>query len=154
MKRIAILGGGINGCGVAWEVARRDYRVTLFEKRSVGSATSSATTKMVHGGLRYLETFQFALVRESLRERAFLLERVPDLVKPLEIVIPHYRDSNRPRLEIEIGLTLYDILAGRQRIGWHSRLKRDEVLALAPVRPEGLRGAFVYTDAQVDDLEL
>jgi glycerol-3-phosphate dehydrogenase len=79
-NRIAVVGGGINGAGAAWELARRDYEVVLFEKGVCGAQTSSATTKMIHGGLRYLEHLQIGLVRESLRERRWLLQHLPSLV--------------------------------------------------------------------------
>jgi glycerol-3-phosphate dehydrogenase len=151
---IAIIGGGINGAGAAWELARRDYDVTLFDKGRCGAQTSSATTKMVHGGLRYLERMHVGLVRESLRERAWLLERLPRLVKPLEILLPIYADSPRSRAAIKAGLTLYDLLASGAKIAAHRSLAVQELLALAPLKPEGLRGGFSYRDAQVDDYAL
>ena len=101
-----MIGGGINGSGIAWELARRDYDVVLFEKGICGAQTSSASTKMIHGGLRYLEHFQFGVVRESLHERKWLLENLPSLVKPLEILLPVYDDSPRSRFTIGVGLTL------------------------------------------------
>ena len=154
MNRIAIVGGGINGAGVAWELARRGYEVVLFEKGSCGAQTSAATTKMIHGGLRYLEHLQLGLVRESLRERAWLLEHLPDLVRPLEILLPVYSDSPRPRLLLRAGLLLYDALAGRAVIERHEALTAQELASRAPLRPEGLRGGFAYWDAQVDDYAL
>ncbi|HKR63436.1 MAG TPA: glycerol-3-phosphate dehydrogenase/oxidase [Thermoanaerobaculia bacterium] len=153
-RRIAVVGGGINGAGIAWELARRDYDVTLFEKGVCGEQTSSATTKMIHGGLRYLERMHVGLVRESLRERAWLLRHLPDLVKPLEILLPVYEDSPRSRAIIRIGLTLYDALARDESIDKHHALTPDELLARAPLTSEGLRGGFVYSDAQVDDFQL
>jgi glycerol-3-phosphate dehydrogenase len=152
--RIAVIGGGINGAGIAWEVARRDYEVTLFEKGRCGAQTSSATTKMIHGGIRYLENFHFALVRESLRDRAWLLERLPSLVKPIEILLPVYDDSPRSRFVIRMGLTLYDLLAGRANIARHEALTAVELMARVPLTPAGLRGGFAYFDAQVDDYAL
>jgi glycerol-3-phosphate dehydrogenase len=153
-QRIAVIGGGINGTGVAWELARRDYEVTLYEKGVCGAQTSSATTKMIHGGLRYLEHMQFALVRESLRERAWLLANLPELVKPLEILLPLYRDSPRSRAVVKIGLMLYDRLAGSANIAAHRSLDVQKLLGRAPLREEGLRGGFSYHDAQVDDFAL
>jgi glycerol-3-phosphate dehydrogenase len=153
-NRIAVVGGGINGAGIAWELARRDYDVTLFEKGICGAQTSSATTKMIHGGLRYLERFHFGLVRESLRERAWLLRNLPELVKPLEILLPVYNDSPRSRAVIRIGLILYDTLAGDANIARHRSLPAQELLERAPLSSEGLRGGFVYADAQVDDFAL
>lgn len=153
-NRVAVIGGGINGAGIAWELARRGYRTTLFDKKGFGGATSSVTSKLIHGGLRYLEHFEFGLVRESLRARAFLLETLPDLVRPLEFVLPVYRGVSRPLWMLAIGLTLYDLLAGRDNLGRHRRLTAEQVQASAPLRPRGLRGGFRYFDAQVDDAEL
>ncbi len=152
--RIAVVGGGINGAGIAWELARRDYQVTLFEKGVCGAQTSSATTKMIHGGLRYLEHFHVGLVRESLRERAWLLRNLPELVKPLEILLPVYEDSPRNRITIRIGLSLYDALAGRDGVPNHRSLSVPELLARVPLTSEGLLGGFSYMDAQVDDFAL
>jgi glycerol-3-phosphate dehydrogenase len=153
-QRIAVIGGGINGSGIAWELARRGYEVTLFEKGTCGAQTSSATTKMIHGGLRYLERMHVGLVRESLRERAWLLQHAPSLVKPLEILLPLYEDSPRSRLVIRAGLVLYDTLAGRENLDRHRSLDADEIASRAPVTREGLRGGFSYWDAQVDDFAL
>jgi len=153
-KRVAVIGGGINGAGIAWELARRDYDVSLFERGECGWQTSSRSTKMIHGGLRYLEHLQFDVVRESLRDREWLLEHAPDLVKPLEIVLPIYEDSPRSRIEIRAGLVLYDLLAGRKNIHRHHKLSRDEIAAQGPLVRDGLRGGFTYWDAQTDDYEL
>ena len=151
---IAVVGGGINGCGIAWELARRGYRVVLYEKGVCGAQTSSATTKMIHGGLRYLERMHVGLVRESLRERAWLVEHLPELVKPLEIMLPVYDDSPRSRIAIRTGLMLYDALAGRANLARHRSLAIDEIAERAPLTREGLRGGFSYWDAQVDDFQL
>jgi glycerol-3-phosphate dehydrogenase len=153
-NRIAVIGGGINGSGIAWELVRRGYDVTLFEKGVCGAQTSSATTKMIHGGLRYLEHLHVSLVRESLRERAWLLKHAPDLVRPMEILLPVYDDSPRSRLAIRVGLLLYDRLAGRANIAAHRSLPVQELLERAPLVREGLRGGFSYWDAQVDDFAL
>jgi glycerol-3-phosphate dehydrogenase len=152
--RLAVIGGGINGAGIAWELARRGYDVTLFEKGRCGAQTSSATTKMIHGGIRYLERFHFGLVRESLRDRAWLLEHLPSLVKLIEILLPVYDDSPRSRFTIRVGLTLYDALAGRDNIARHRALSADELIERLPLTRAGLRGGFVYFDAQVDDFAL
>ncbi|HET7436341.1 MAG TPA: glycerol-3-phosphate dehydrogenase/oxidase [Thermoanaerobaculia bacterium] len=151
---MAVVGGGINGSGAAWELARRDYDVVLFEQGRCGAQTSSATTKMIHGGLRYLEHLHFGLVRESLRERAWLLEHLPELVKPLEIMLPIYADSPRSRPLIRLGLLFYDVLAGRANIARHHSLSVQELLERAPLVRQGLRGGFTYWDAQVDDYAL
>ena len=149
-----MIGGGINGSGIAWELARRDYDVVLFEKGICGAQTSSASTKMIHGGLRYLEHFQFGVVRESLHERKWLLENLPSLVKPLEILLPVYDDSPRSRFTIGVGLTLYDIFAGRKNLQRHHSWTAAKMLARAPLVADGLRGGFSYWDAQVDDFAL
>jgi glycerol-3-phosphate dehydrogenase len=151
---IAVIGGGINGCGIAWELTRRGYDVVLYEKGTCGAQTSSATTKMIHGGLRYLERMHVGLVRESLRERSWLLRNVPSLVKPLEIMLPVYADSPRSRITIRTGLILYDALAGRDPLDQHRSLSAAEIAELAPLTREGLRGGFAYWDAQVDDFAL
>ncbi len=154
LVRLAVIGGGINGAGIAWELARRDYDVTLFDKGRCGAQTSSATTKMIHGGLRYLENLHIALVRESLRDRTWLLEHLPDLVKPVEILLPVYDDSPRSRLVIRAGLVLYDLLAGRSKIARHESLTADELTTRVPLVRAGLRGGFSYRDAQTDDYAL
>lgn len=154
MNDIAVIGGGINGSGIAWELARRGYRVVLYEKGVCGAQTSSATTKMIHGGLRYLERMHVGLVRESLRERAWLLEHLPELVKPLEIMLPVYADSPRSRAVIRAGLLMYDALAGRANPLRHRSLDPQEIAERAPLTREGLRGGFSYWDAQVDDFAL
>lgn len=153
-RRVAVIGGGINGAGVAWELARKGYEVELFEKVAFGRQTSSATTKMIHGGLRYLENFQVGLVRESLRERGWLLQHLPELVRPIEIILPIYDDSPRTRFEIKVGLIGYDLLAGRRNIARHRSLTAGEIVSRLPLWREGLRGGFSYWDAQVDDYEL
>lgn len=152
--RIAVVGGGINGSGVTWELARKGYDVTLFERNVCGGQTSSATTKLIHGGLRYLEGLHVALVRESLRERAWLLQNLPQLVTPVEILLPLYGDSPRLKTTIRLGLMLYDTLAGRANIRRHHWLSGDGIVSRAPVTRERLRGGFSYWDAQVDDFAL
>ena len=153
-RRVAVVGGGINGAGVAWELARRGYDVVLYEKARCGEQTSWKTTKMIHGGLRYLEHLHVGVVRESLRDRAWLLEKVPQLVQPMEIILPIYRDSPRSRLTIKTGLLMYDFLAGRENIQKHRWWSREEIIRTAPLIADGLRGGYSYWDAQVDDREL
>jgi glycerol-3-phosphate dehydrogenase len=109
---------------------------------------------MIHGGLRYLEHLQIGLVRESLRERRWLLQHLPSLVKRLEILLPIYADSPRSRFVIKTGLLLYDRLAGRDNLPPHRSLLKDELLACAPLVEHDLRGGFSYNDAQVDDFAL
>ncbi len=154
MVKIAVIGGGINGAGITWELARKGYEVTLFEKGQCGAQTSSATTKMIHGGLRYLEGFHLELVRESLRDRAWLLEHAAELVKPIEILLPIYNNSPRSRFAIKLGLILYDFLAAGANIRRHRSRSVDELTTMAPLVRDGLRGGFSYWDAQVDDAAL
>ena len=151
---VAVVGGGINGAGIAWELARKGYAVTLFEKGRCGEQTSAATTKLIHGGVRYLEGLHVGLVRESLRERAWLLEHLPQLVHPIEILLPIYSDSPRSRFTIRTGLALYDALAAGKSIHRHRSLTRDELLARVPLVARDLLGGFAYWDGQTDDREL
>lgn len=152
--RVAVIGGGINGAGIAWELARKDYDVVLYEKKCCGEQTSGATTKLIHGGLRYLERFHLALVRESLQERTWLLEHLPQLVHPIEILLPVYADSPRSRRTIRAGLLLYDLLAGRARLRRHQSLTAQELMLRAPLVEHDLRGGFSFSDAQTDDKSL
>jgi glycerol-3-phosphate dehydrogenase len=155
---VLIVGGGITGAGLALDAALRGLRVALVEKRDFAAGTSSRSTKLIHGGLRYLEHFDFALVREGLQERAILAENAPRLARPFPFVIPIYenrrRNYDRP-LKMRLGLLLYDLLAGRGAFARHRRLSRDEALRLAPqLDPRGLKGAFVYHDAVTNDSRL
>ncbi|MGI8510841.1 MAG: FAD-dependent oxidoreductase, partial [Gemmatimonadaceae bacterium] len=117
--QIAIVGGGINGVMTAWELARRGHAVQLLERHSLMSGTSSASTKLLHGGLRYLEQGDVRLVYEALQERAWWLKNAPHLTAVVEIFLPIYEHSPRGRITLEIGLTLYDRLAGRAALGKH-----------------------------------
>jgi glycerol-3-phosphate dehydrogenase len=155
---ILIIGGGITGAGLALDAALRGLRVALVEKRDFAAGTSSRSTKLIHGGLRYLEHFDFALVREGLRERAILTRNAPRLARPFPFVIPIYenrrRNYDRP-LKMRLGLLLYDLLAGRRNFARHRRLSRGEALMLAPqLDPRGLKGAFLYYDAVTNDSRL
>ncbi|MGH7682110.1 MAG: FAD-dependent oxidoreductase, partial [Candidatus Eiseniibacteriota bacterium] len=146
------MGGGIHGAAVARDAALRGLSVALLEADDLASATSSRTSKLVHGGLRYLETGQFGLVREALRERSILLDTAAAYVRPLRFLIPHYRGEGRPASWIALGLFLYSALARGHRLTEHGRFSRDEALALEPgLRSEGLVGASHYWDAQMDD---
>ncbi|WP_303905153.1 glycerol-3-phosphate dehydrogenase/oxidase [Thiohalomonas denitrificans] len=155
MKRVAVIGGGINGVMTAWELAKKGHAVQLFEKGTLMSATSSASTKLLHGGLRYLEHGRFSLVREALAERAWWIEQAPHLARPLPILLPIYRKSSRSALKMKIGLTIYDGLAGKACLGRHKKLTPSELLALLPeLKPEGLVGGYRFFDGQMDDRAL
>ncbi len=149
---IAIIGGGINGCGIARDAAGRGLSVYLCEKSDLAGATSSASTKLIHGGLRYLEYFEFRLVREALMEREVLLRAAPHIISPLRFVLPYHRGL-RPAWLIRLGLFLYDHLGGRKLLP-PTRLvdlTKDEAgLALKP----GYRKGFEYSDCWVDDARL
>src|ERR1043166_4645951 len=112
---LLVVGGGINGVGIARDAAGRGLSVTLVERGDLASATSSASTKLIHGGLRYLEYYEFRLAREALREREVLLASAPHIIWPLRFVLPHEK-SLRPAWMIRLGLFLYDHLGGRKRL--------------------------------------
>lgn len=153
--RIAIVGAGINGIMSAWALARRGHTVDLYERGQPVAGTSSASTKLLHGGLRYLETGDIALVREGLRERAWWLAQAPHLAQPLELLLPVQRGQGRPRWKLKAGLTLYDTLAGCNRLAPHRWLEPQELLARMPgLRAHGLLGAYAYWDGQMDDHQL
>ena len=157
---LAVIGGGITGAGVALDAASRGLTVALVEKGDFASGTSSRSSKLIHGGLRYLEQFNFGLVRESLHERAVLSRMAPHLSKPLQFLVPVYSSNERSplganKLKLAAGLWLYDLLAGRRNIGRHRWLTREAALDAAPaLEPSGLRGAFVYFDCLTDDARL
>ncbi len=150
-----VIGGGINGVSVARELAIRGQDVLLIEKSDIGAGTSSQSSKLIHGGLRYIEQFRFSLVRESLKERGLLLKYASDFVWELPLLFPVYRHSKRPMWQIALGLKIYDFLAGKQKIKPHKRFSKAEMLTLEPgLNPNGLMGGFLYYDAMTDDLKL
>jgi len=152
---VLVIGGGITGAGVARDAAMRGMRVALVEKNDWASGTSSRSSRLVHGGIRYLEHGDIALVRESVREREILLRIAPRLVKPLEFTWPVYRGARLPKWKLRAGLTLYDLLAGKHRGRRHHSLNMDEVLALEPaINRNGLMGGASYFDASTDDAGL
>ncbi len=145
-----VIGGGATGLGIALDAAARGLRVALIEQRDFASGTSSRSSKLIHGGVRYLAQGNIALVREALAERAVLARIAPGLVSPLEFVVPCYRLGERTALRA--GLGLYDRLAGSASLGATRWLDRYETAALLPgVRQRGLRGGVSYWDAQFDD---
>ena len=149
---LAIVGGGINGTGIARDAVMRGYSVALFDKGDLASGTSSASSKMVHGGIRYLEQMRFGLVHESLRERHLLLQQAPHLVRPQSFIIPIYAGSSRGPWKIRLGLWLYDLLCLGKRLGRSRYMNSREVLErIPPLAEEGLRGGGLYFDAVMDD---
>lgn len=150
---VVVIGGGATGLGIAVDAAARGLRTALIEARDFASGTSSRSTKLIHGGVRYLAQGNVKLVREALSERALLLANAPGLVRPLEFIVPCYRPLEREVMRI--GLGLYDSLAGARSIGPTRWLSRAETLEHLPtVRPTGLRGGVSYWDAQFDDARL
>jgi glycerol-3-phosphate dehydrogenase len=152
---LLVLGGGITGAGVALDAALRGLRVALIDKGDFASGTSSASSKLVHGGLRYLEHGDFRLVHEALRERRLLLGNAPHLVRPLRFILPFYAGARVPPWKWRAGLLLYDLLAGRDN------LRRGHAVSLLQLRREfpglrreGLLGGAEYYDARMDDARL
>jgi glycerol-3-phosphate dehydrogenase len=148
---ILIIGGGINGAAIAREAARNGKAVLLIEKDDLASHTSSASTKLIHGGLRYLEYYEFRLVREALKERERLLRTAPHLIYPMQFVLPH-QNAVRPWWLVRLGLWLYDTIGGRISLPRSRGLRGDDTLLAAPLKEQS-RG-FVYSDAWVDDARL
>ncbi|BCS30857.2 glycerol-3-phosphate dehydrogenase [Luteitalea sp. TBR-22] len=147
---VLVVGGGVIGCGVARDAARRGLRVAILEQDDFGSGTSSGSTRLIHGGLRYLEMLDFALVRLDLREREILLRIAPHLVTPLRFLLPFYRQSAYQRFRMRVGMLLYDALSYDRSLEGHAMLSADEALAAEPkLVGEGLQGAAAYSDAQV-----
>lgn len=165
---VLVIGGGITGAGVALDAAARGYRVGLIERGDYASGTSSRSTKLVHGGIRYLPELDFPLVREALIERGRLLRNAPHLVRPLSFVLPLYASSRRPvglpiappagiglGAILDAGLLLYDLLAGKENVGEHRRLPLADLRErAASLTPDGLKTGFIYYDAQTDDARL
>ena len=143
------MGGGINGCTLARAAAQRGIRTALVEKNDFGCGVTSRSTRLIHGGLRYLESFQFGVVRESLRDRETLLTDHPGLVTPTPFVLPVYRSDSRRPWYLALGLGLYRLLAAGSALPRHRRLDPAETLSLLPgLDPRGLLGGFEYYDCQ------
>ena len=149
---LLIVGGGINGVGIARDAAGRGLRVLLVERAGLARYTSSSTTKLVHGGLRYLEYFKFRLVRESLNERERLLSIAPHLVTPLRFVLP-YKSWLRPAWAVRLGLFLYDWLGSRSTLEPSAAVRFAKSAYGLPLR-RSIRRGFAYSDCAVDDSRL
>lgn len=150
---LLIIGGGATGLGTAVEAVTRGYRVAVFERGDFASGTSSRSTKLIHGGVRYLRQGQIGMVRHSLLERERLLRNAPTLVRPLSFVLPAYRVGERAINFL--GLRLYDALAGQRSMGSSRWLSRSKAIELMPqLQPQTLRGGVLYHDAQFDDARL
>ena len=147
---VVVIGGGATGLGIAVDAAARGFRTALIEARDFASGTSSRSTKLIHGGVRYLAQGNLKLVREALSERSLLLANAPALVRPLKFIVPCYRPFEREVMRV--GLGVYDALAGKHGIGDTHWLSREETIAqLTGVKRDGLRGGVAYWDAQFDD---
>ncbi len=149
---VVIVGGGIVGSGALLDAVSRGMRAALIEQDDIASGTSSRSSRLIHGGLRYLEQFRFGLVREALAERSRLLDLAPHLVRLEPLLFPIYGIPFATKAFYDAGLTLYDILGARHDGGWHRRLSRDATLEMAPtLRTDGLRGGLLYHDGVEDD---
>jgi len=152
---LAIIGGGINGAALSFLAARSDLSVALFEKDDWGQGSSSRSTKVIHGGIRYLQQGRLSLVYEALHDRRSLLSDAPHLVRPLRFLLPMYKTDDMPGWMIRSGLILYDPLAGKNNLHPHEWLSPAQALARAPgLQAQGLTGCGVYWDAQVNDARL
>ena len=150
---IVVIGGGATGAGVAVDAATRGYDVLLLEREDFGKGTSSRATKLVHGGVRYLEQGNLSLVMEALKERGLLLRNAPHIVRNLRFVVPNYSWWEAPFYGI--GMKVYDLLAGKYSFGSSKTLSLEETLRLLPtIRQDGLRGGVMYHDGQFDDTRL
>ena len=150
---VLVIGGGATGAGVAVDAASRGYSVLLLEREDFGKGTSSRSTKLVHGGVRYLEQGNISLVMEALKERGLLFGNAPHLVHDVPFIVPNYSWWETPFYGI--GLKIYDLLAGKYGFGRSRVLSREETLARLPtLRQEGLRGGVIYHDGQFDDARL
>ncbi|MBA4050320.1 MAG: glycerol-3-phosphate dehydrogenase, partial [Erythrobacter sp.] len=149
---LAVIGGGVNGAGIARDAAGRGAKVLLLERGDLAEGTSSNSTKLIHGGLRYLEHYEFALVREALSEREVLWGIAPHIIWPLRFILPH-RPGLRPRWLLRLGLFLYDHIGGRKRLPAAEGVDLTKHPAGAPLKPAYTR-AFAYSDGWVDDARL
>jgi glycerol-3-phosphate dehydrogenase len=148
-----VIGGGATGMGIAVDAASRRFDVLLLEQADFGKGTSSRSTKLVHGGVRYLQQGNISLVMEALKERGFLLQNAPHLVSDLAFVVPNYEWWEAPFYGM--GMKVYDVMAGRYRFGRSKNLSVEETVARLPnIEPEGLRGGVLYHDGQFDDARL
>lgn len=149
-----VIGGGINGAAVARDAVGRGLTVQLAEMKDYASATSSASSKLIHGGLRYLESYEFGLVRASLREREVMMRIAPHLVYPLRFLLPITKTQPRPAFMVRLGLWLYDLMSGRRLLARSGRLSAQEVEALPRLRKDGVTAVLHYPDCWADDARL
>jgi glycerol-3-phosphate dehydrogenase len=148
---LCVIGGGIQGAGVAQAAALSGLSMALIEKSDWGAGTSSKSSKLIHGGLRYLQTLQIGLVYESLRERRILLEIAEDIVKPNWFYLPVYKSDRFKAWQVRIGLMLYRLLAGPNNLAGFKQLPREQWHQLEGLNISELECVFIYQDAQTDD---
>lgn len=151
---IAVIGAGIHGAGVAQAAAAAGYSVVVLEKNNIAAGTSSKSSKLIHGGLRYLESYQFSLVRKSLKERAILCRLAPGLVKLQPFYIPIYKTTTRRAWQIKAGLCLYALLGGLRKENFFKKVKRKNIKKLDQLEQENLQNVYQYNDGQTNDVEL
>jgi glycerol-3-phosphate dehydrogenase len=148
---VIVVGAGINGAGIARDAAMRGLKVLLLDKEDISSGTTQWSTRLIHGGLRYLEHYEFYLVRESLKDREILLRIAPHLVRPLGFLVPIYEYMEHGRVMIQLGMMAYDALSIEKSVERHSIFDREQTLEREPgLNPEGLKGAAFYYDAQAE----
>ena len=151
---VVVIGAGIHGAGVAQAAAAAGYGVLVLEKNEVAAGTSSKSSKLIHGGLRYLESYQFSLVRKSLKERAILCRLAPDLVKLQPFYIPIYKKTTRRPWQIQLGLSLYAFLGGLHKDNLFKRVKRKDIKKLDQLTQTNLQKIYQYNDGQTNDENL
>jgi glycerol-3-phosphate dehydrogenase len=153
---LLVIGGGIYGAWTACDAAQRGLKVALVEREDWASGTSSSSSKLIHGGLRYLENYEFKLVRHALGERRVLSQLAPHLVRPLNFLVPVWKGARVGRLQLLAGLTLYDFLAtGKQPVPRYKSFSRRRLNELHPyLKQDGLRGGLRYGDCQEDDARM
>ena len=151
---IVVIGAGIHGAGVAQAAAAAGYSILVLEKNKIAAGTSSKSSKLIHGGLRYLENYQFSLVRKSLKERAILCRLAPDLVKLKPFYIPVYKTTTRRAWQIQLGLSTYAFLGGLRKENLFKRVRRKDIKKLDQLEQINLQKVYQYNDGQTNDVNL
>jgi glycerol-3-phosphate dehydrogenase len=154
-ERVAIIGGGVNGIFISWRLCKAGYSVDLYEQGKVLKQTSSSSSKLLHGGIRYLEHGHLGLVKQALSDRAWWINAAPEFCKPIEIILPVYDTSKRSALKLFLGAVLYRLLAGRKSLGNSSwKGKKETIKLFSEIQYEGLKGAVSFYDAQMNEEKL
>ncbi len=148
---VCVIGGGINGVGAAQAATAAGHSTVLLEKTALAAGTSSKSSKLIHGGLRYLESYEFSLVHESLNERALLLRNAPELIRLVPFHIPVYEDMRRPPWLVRSGLAVYSVLGHLRAAARFTTVPRAQWASLDGLQTRGLKAVFRYQDAQTDD---